>query len=86
MAERLTNNLTRWFSPEVKPRRVGVYQSGQPFGNDLWFRFWDGHDWHEGYATVSDAYRLRGEIITDQTWLAEWRGIASKPKATTARK
>jgi hypothetical protein len=73
--------LTQWFSPNVMPIHVGVYQRGVPaFHKTLhMYSYWDGKDWYVGSSTFNGAkrYYKRGNrsILTNPSW----RGIAQQP-------
>jgi hypothetical protein len=64
--------LTPWFSAEVKPARIGLYEVRYPeYPNEQRFRLWTGHEWKSeaGYGT------LFGMAFGDK-----WRGLAEQPK------
>lgn len=70
----MTEKLTDWFPPSIKPVRVGVYQR-EHRGRAKWAR-WDGKSWN---LTLID--RARAEIASIRTTHANlpWRGLAEQP-------
>jgi hypothetical protein len=72
--------VTRWFSSDTKPARIGLYETrfdGDPVA-DRGFSHWDGSKWGDQYGrfeyAAQHSHRARG--YQDKLW----RGLASKPK------
>jgi len=68
----MSEELTRWFSHDVKPIRVGGYEVAAPwddFGTSGWVAHWDGHVWRTSQG---------GVVLDFQDRI--WRGLAKEPK------
>ena len=67
--------LSKWFRPEVKPVRSGVYLTSIDPNLLDWngYCHWDGRYWSIAYPSVVAAYRLRRNISFEQR--RSWRGI-----------
>lgn len=77
--------VTPWFPGDVKPVRVGVYQTEDAnLGDDRFYNYWDGKRWYYGHAE----FHLADPDIswTGDEWkdgaksLKRWRGLAEQPK------
>lgn len=74
-----TKATTQWFGPDIKPMRVGVYETsdtGQPTGGG--YQYWTGKRWAIFNFTPQDAYRDRRYKSNYQN--RHWRGLAEEPK------
>lgn len=69
------SKLTPWYPPEVKPVRVGVYESIT--SAPPWFRYWDGSHWHWGARTVEEAFKNREACTVVRE---AWRGLTREAK------
>lgn len=65
----MTAQMTEWYPPEIKPVRVGIYQTDMYVG-PVW-TYWDGYDWRK-YET--------GKVMLFQG--RHWRGLATDPEVT----
>lgn len=72
----MRDQFTGWFPADVKPVRIGVYQTRD--AEKTVFQMWDGHAW----CLMADSVDLAGmwfgyeSINSDPTW----RGLASPPQ------
>ena len=68
--------LTPWFSGDVKPARIGVYE--RAYGNaKRRFNFYDGHCWMFGGDSPAGADFYRS--LESRAGPLPWRGLASDP-------
>lgn len=71
--------LTDWFLPDVKPVRVGVYQTRivgtDGFLHEPKYSFWTGERWMDSAVTISHA--VNRHFIGHQH--KRWRGLSNKP-------
>jgi hypothetical protein len=65
----MTAQMTEWYPPEIKPVRVGRYQTDMYVGA-VW-SYWDGYDWREHET---------GRVMLFQGRC--WRGLAADPAVT----
>jgi hypothetical protein len=75
----MSQKLTDWFPADVKPVRVGVYQTRQGEEFSDWFQFWNGTFWSESSGYVDGAFRSQGRPSEGFNEV-EWRGLAQPPK------
>jgi len=69
---------TPWYPPEVKPVRVGVYEVAMTIV-PVWYRYWDGENWHVGDETP--ALALKSAPLNGTSWsVKHWRGLTEKAK------
>jgi len=72
--------LTPWFSAEVKPVHIGVYQVDD--GDDIdgeWYAYYDGSRFgYRCWISAEDAYQSR-MAKTDCKPMVAWRGLVVKP-------
>jgi hypothetical protein len=79
----MSKKLTPWFDGTTNPPRVGVYERREKDSlSGPTFQHWDGAQW--GFCAISPARAMsadeRGASI--QQFDAQWRGLASDPKAS----
>lgn len=75
--------VTPWFPADVKPVRVGVYETVQ--GGLEYFNYWDGLRWHGAMGTPQDAETFA--TCHNPSWEnapQKWRGLARKPRSAKA--
>lgn len=65
--------LTDWFPGDVKPVRVGVYQT-----NSHRFQYWNGQWWGFFMPNPEAALKFRSSKSASQA--RRWRGLASPPE------
>jgi hypothetical protein len=65
--------LTQWFSGDVKPVHIGVYERRLKFTTDVYYSLWDGENWQWLYWTVKDAAASAGAPSAFQN--LPWRGV-----------
>jgi len=71
--------LTPWFSGDVKPARVGVYER-IPTPETYPYAYWNGRVWMCSAITERDAKNHRD--ISSSHQHDKWRGLASNPKVS----
>lgn len=71
------SELTRWFSPNVKPARKGVYNASL-YKNPNKYRRWTGRDWTIAEDTPERA--AQNHVLTGQSSCVYWRGLNKEPK------
>ena len=67
-----TVHLTDWFSEDVNPVHVGVYQIDRG-SQGKWYRFWNGEFWALCGETIQTAYAAK--VIKSPAPAFPWRGI-----------
>lgn len=71
--------LTPWFSGDVKPAHVGVYERSDARGV-TWYSGWNGAWWGAFDGSIERAgLWMNGPRSLHQDW--RWRGLAEQPKA-----
>ena len=66
---------TEWFPPEIKPVRVGVYETSLMSGWHLCgFTYWDGNMWSNQQLWPKTAYKQR-DYKVDALQAKPWRGL-----------
>lgn len=76
-----TKKLTRWFSGDVKPVRIGAYETSPYPENSLpkIFQNWNGEWWGTVHYSPEDAeFDARNRSSYQSLY---WRGLASDPNA-----
>lgn len=70
-------DITDWFGPKTKPRRIGVYQ--RDYGNGRhWYSYWNGSYWGYLCAFYNHAVTQRfSESIYQEL---PWRGYTRNPE------
>lgn len=68
----LAKRLTKWYPPEIKPVRVGVYaiQSRLMEG---FYSYWNGQWWGYRMGSVQSAYEFRNSSALGP--IDKWRGL-----------
>ncbi len=80
----MSDELTPWFPPHIKPVHVGVYETasataeGNPLDGSEGFQRWDGRVWGGFKASACEAYVEDGYVSKFQNNC--WRGLAEQPK------
>lgn len=70
--------LTKWFPREVKPVRVGVYETDANFYKGYQrFQHWNGEFWNS-YCTTIQSASTETDYSSYQN--VRWRGLAEQPK------
>jgi len=67
------NKLTDWFSENVNPVHVGVYQVNRD-KQGIWFRHWNGSYW--SLCAEKPAYAEAARTVKSPAPAFPWRGIA----------
>lgn len=67
-----------WFSPSVKPTRVGVYETF-----DAGFQHWNGSYWGYWCPNITEAQKEAGFMSANQS--VRWRGITRAQFIETSR-
>lgn len=83
------NCLTDWFSADVRPARVGVYQMYNSFtglGMGHYYRYWDGKHWYYGTSSgPQQAKKVYDACIKSSRNQVQsptkWRGLNMEPKS-----
>jgi hypothetical protein len=72
--------LTDWYPADVKPVRVGVYETKSPVlaGDPGWYAYWNGDAWSWGFLSKYSAYLKRKERGKFQN--RQWRGLTEQAK------
>jgi hypothetical protein len=71
--------LTPWFPADVKPVRVGVYQTKvDALPGERFYNYWDGGSWHGGESTPAVAYK---HCDYQPDGVDYWRGLSRKPRS-----
>lgn len=71
------SKFTEWFSADVKPFRVGIYQVSNKYG-ELGYSYFNGNLWAWKEISPKSAYRYRNRL-EGANQSKEWRGLAKKP-------
>ena len=70
-------NLSPWFTPDIKPKRKGVYLTTQTpnlfHDKGFWFQYWTGRFWKLRSDSVDGAYKFKE--FKSQHQKVYWRGI-----------
>lgn len=70
---------TEWFGPEIKPTRIGVYEtSDTDHTRGGLYQYWTGKRWATFNFTPFQAYQDRRYKSNYQN--RQWRGLAKVPK------
>lgn len=71
------DDLTPWYPPHIKPKRIGVYKTRltAPMPHPRWFNYWNGKHWMPGGRSVHTAYRNRHNPHQPVTFPMQWRGL-----------
>lgn len=69
------SKVTEWFPGDVKPMRVGVYETKPD--NSVTYQHWDGEQW--GFCAIDPLSALNGIGLRSGTQDAKWRGLATRP-------
>ena len=73
------SKYTPWFPADVKPARVGVYQTGDPSDiEDQLYQHWNGRHWGMCADTIAEAKAVADDRSFFQN--EPWRGLAKAPK------
>ena len=80
MGAEVSDKLTPWYPPHIKPVRKGVYETHVPaWGYNVGlFSYWDGSRWGFLEDSPEDAYKHRKPTWGNQ--FKSWRGLARPPK------
>jgi hypothetical protein len=75
----MSEKLTPWFAPEIKPVREGVYIAQPEIGPDMSpiYSYWNGEYWCIDSFSMNRAGERR---IRSYLQKRVWRGLAKKPK------
>lgn len=72
----MTNTLTPWYPPHIKPVRVGVYETRVIFMSEGEnYQYWDGTQW--GYCAHRPEYCTN---FPSELQNRCWRGLAHPPE------
>ena len=75
----MTDALTPWYPPHIKPVRVGVYETDSEInhfpGAEGCYQHWDGQVW--GYCAHRIDYCLTADIAQSRHQSPRWRGLKS---------
>ena len=77
----MAEKLTPWFSSDVKPRRMGIYEvrAGDHKSKVKW-AVWKNGQWYLALPSIERALRaycFSNDMLYDD---ARWRGLASNPE------
>lgn len=75
----MSEKLTDWFKPNVKPELPGVYETNPYTRPCKTYQYWDGKGWGSYNNDVHGAYLDRRTPSDYQS--PKWRGLAEKPEA-----
>jgi hypothetical protein len=75
----MARKLTKWFHADMKPTRIGVYETKDGGMEGTGFQYWDGKSWQFWGYSAEDAFlcRNKGKSIFQNV---QWRGLASDPE------
>lgn len=73
----MSKEMTPWFPGDVKPVRVGAYQTDGETGDPECFQHWDGTTW--GYLAFCAEEAAPSDGFPSQRQNSKWRGLAKKP-------
>ena len=79
----MSTGLTPWFPGDVKPARVGVYQTDGMTGDMECFQLWTGEGWGFCSFTAREADEARMYGLSGSQ-KPKWRGLAKKPATKDA--
>jgi hypothetical protein len=73
---------TDWYPPEIKPVRVGVYETltaeENQWGDAPHYNYWDGEDFCISGTTLERALLYKGH--GHSLFTLYWRGLSKEPK------
>lgn len=73
--------LTPWFTPGMKPARVGEYNASMTKARDI-LRWWNGRAWSQPYTEGdTEAIKARKRKTASFNQGHHWRGLAANPAA-----
>lgn len=64
--------MTLWFPKNIKPVRVGVYQTS--FDGSVGYSFWNATHWGDQFITPAQADSIRGYGVQGK----RWRGLTDQ--------
>jgi hypothetical protein len=73
--------LTPWFSGDIDPHRVGVYQRYLYGRKSVTYARWDGKKWKAASANIDVASRASYVSGFQRDMQIKWRGLAENPNA-----
>lgn len=74
------SNLTPWFPTDVKPVRVGVYETRFQLQVADWsfgYSYWDGTRWANAAGSVDSAHAIR-DWFDGAIQEKQWRGLTQE--------
>lgn len=71
--------LTEWFSSDVKPLILGVYQTGYRENGLADYSYWDGKGWGLKIDSIDMAEFVYKKYRYAQSQNFKWRGLAEDP-------
>jgi hypothetical protein len=73
------NEMTDWFSPHIKPVRVGVYEikyTPKGLGESYMWATWNGEKWSSGSYNLCDKWHKQFNANQEKYW----RGFTEEQK------